>query len=129
MFTKSLNPGPELENSQGHERHIAGIELPDPDDRHVVAAAIESGASLIVTSNIRDFPAKALKPFGLRSRAPDAFLMDLHAAVGEAIIAVAANARRNLKRSNTSPPDFIAAVRRQGLKRFADVLDSEIKRL
>ena len=53
------------------------ITLPDPDDRHVVAAAIHSGASLIVTFNLKDFPAEVLKPYNLAAQHPDGFIVDL----------------------------------------------------
>jgi hypothetical protein len=43
-----------------YENHIPAINLPDLDDRHVVAAAIVARASLIITWNVRDFPAKEL---------------------------------------------------------------------
>lgn len=55
----------------------AGFDWPDPADRHVVEAALASGADLIVTANLRDFPARALSPLGLRVVHPDSFLLDL----------------------------------------------------
>lgn len=54
---------------------IDSIEgLPDPNDRHVVAAAIRCGASVIVTYNIKDFPAAALELWGLEAQHPDEFV-------------------------------------------------------
>ena len=40
----------------GYEFLIPRLTLPDPDDRHVLAAAIRAGADLIVTANLSDFP-------------------------------------------------------------------------
>jgi predicted nucleic acid-binding protein len=36
----------------------------DPGDRHVLAVAVHSGARIIVTFNLNDFPPIALAPFG-----------------------------------------------------------------
>ena len=54
----------------------AGLELPDPDDRHVLAAAITTSAQVIVTENLKDFPSKALAPFDIDAISSDElFLM------------------------------------------------------
>ena len=54
----------------------AHLDLPDAGDRHVLAAAIEGRADLIVTANLRDFPARLVAPHGLRARSPDDLVMD-----------------------------------------------------
>jgi len=61
----------------GYEHWIASLALPDPDDRHVLAAALESGASAIVTFNVRHFPAAVLSAYGVEAVKPDAFLCEL----------------------------------------------------
>ena len=66
-----------------------GIDLPDPADLQVVATALDGGARLIVTMNLRDFPQRALSPLGLRALHPDEFLtgfvQDHHMIVAQAV--------------------------------------------
>ncbi|MEU4363836.1 PIN domain-containing protein [Promicromonospora sp. NPDC023987] len=62
----------------GYEHRIGDLVLPDPGDRHVLAAAIESGAQVNVTKNLKDFPVGALEPHGIAARHPDTFLRELH---------------------------------------------------
>lgn len=57
----------------GYEPLIEGLALPDPDDRHVLGAAIRACASVIVTFNLKDFPANVLEPLGVERQHPDAF--------------------------------------------------------
>lgn len=59
----------------GFETLIETLQLPDPDDRHVLAAAIRASAQVIVTENLRDFPRDVLEPFGVEAQTADEFLL------------------------------------------------------
>jgi len=61
---------------QGYEPLVDVLALPDPNDRHVLAAAIKARAQVIVTANVRDFPATALQPWNVEAKAPDDFVLD-----------------------------------------------------
>ncbi len=106
----------------GYERLISGLTLPDPSDRHVLAAAITAGASHIVTWNLSDFPSAILAPHGITASTPDDFLVELYRAVPDATISMAANARRNLRTTIPSVPEFIEAIEAQQLVRFGALL-------
>ena len=103
----------------GYEDHVAAVNLPDPNDRHVVAAGIATGASIILTWNLRHFPANELRKFGLRKETPDAFLAHLYDQVPGLMIGSLANARRNLTMSRVSASDFIDILRNQKLIQLA----------
>lgn len=101
---------------------IPAIALPDAGDRHVVAAAIKAKADVVVTWNVRDFPAAELRRHGLRKATPDTFLTDLYAAEPAIVAASVENARRNLSLSQVAMPAFLDGLQRQGLKRFVGAL-------
>jgi hypothetical protein len=61
----------------GYESLIPSLSLPDADDRHVLAAAIRCGADVIVTMNLKDFPAESLKPWDIDAQHPDEFISNL----------------------------------------------------
>jgi hypothetical protein len=106
----------------GFEHLIPSIELPDPDDRHVVAAAIHSGASLIVTFNLRDFPLEQLKRHNLAAQHPDDFvfdLLDLHPAQ---VCEAAANHRRSLKNPPKTADEYLDTLLKQGLTQTVGLL-------
>ncbi|WP_229682346.1 PIN domain-containing protein [Modestobacter marinus] len=58
----------------GYEPLIDVLELPDPGDRHVLAAAIKVGAQTIVTNNLKDFPAGRLRAWDVEASSADDFL-------------------------------------------------------
>jgi predicted nucleic acid-binding protein len=99
----------------GFEPIVEVLSLPDPDDRHVLAAAIRAGAQVIVTDNLRDFPAAVLEQWNIEAKSADDFVLDqLHLDAPSIYVAVQqiADARRN-------PPqtfaDILDALERNGL--------------
>lgn len=79
---------------------LAGVSfgLPDPDDEHVLAAAFAAGAEVIVTENLKDFPAERLPP-GISTILPEEFARDtVSVDPSRALAATVAMAQR---RSNT----------------------------
>jgi hypothetical protein len=61
----------------GYEDLFPGLQLPDPNVRHVLAAAIRGRADVIVTANLRDFPTGTLAPLGIEAQHPDEFVLHL----------------------------------------------------
>ena len=99
----------------GYQGHIQAVTLPDLDDRHVVAAGIAGGASVVLTWNLRDFPVRELKKHGLRRKTPEALLVDLYDKVPDLTLASLANARRNLSKTRVSASDFVDILKNQKL--------------
>ncbi|MEO8387680.1 PIN domain-containing protein [Polaromonas sp.] len=60
----------------GYEPLIGCMNLSDPDDRHVLAAAVVGHADVIVTLNRKDFPPIALAPFDIELQTPDEFIVN-----------------------------------------------------
>ena len=107
----------------GYEPLIETLSLPDPNDRHVLAAAIVAGAKFIVTNNVKDFPDAVLDLYGVQTRKPDAFLCDLWPDNAPEIIAALNRQRARLRSPALSSHEFLHALKRQGLSQFADALE------
>lgn len=106
----------------GHESLIHALELPDPNDRHVLAAAIRGGAQLIVTANLRDFPDEVLAQYDIEAVHPDTFVLqqlDLHEA---AVVGVAKRQRESLKNPPKTVVEYLQTLSAQGLVVTADRL-------
>ncbi|WP_299134264.1 RSP_2648 family PIN domain-containing protein [uncultured Amaricoccus sp.] len=102
---------------------IAGLDLPDADDRHVLAAAITGGATALLTLNRADFPGWRLAAHGIQRREPDGFLLELWHA-GTDLRAVAAEVRARAERAGGQPRDLRPLLKRAGLPRLAKALEA-----
>lgn len=101
---------------------IPRIDLPDPDDRHVVAAAVKIGADVIVTFNLDDFPDDALAPFGVEAIHPDSLFLSRIEDSPSAVIDVARKHRASLQKPPKSPSEYVHLLRMSGLRRTANWL-------
>ena len=99
----------------------AGLNLPDPDDAHVIEAALNGGARIIVTVNLRDFPRSALAAVGLHAIHPDAFLTDLWAHDPDPVAKAAHAAHAKATRLG-GQMEFRALMKRARLPRLARAL-------
>jgi hypothetical protein len=114
----------------GFESLEAGLTLlPDPKDRHVLAAAIHCGAQEIVTFNLRDFPEDVLRSYGIKAVHPDVFVEHLLDLNPEAVCEAVRKIRRRLINPPCSAEEMIANYERQGLAVSASILRSRINSL
>ncbi len=109
---------------EDYEFLIQTLELPDADDRHVLAAAIHAEAEVIVTWNLKDFPTHSLEPFGIKALNPDDFLLSLWPSRRVQILDGLRTQRASLKNPAQSPAQFLDSLQRQGLTRFVAALRS-----
>lgn len=108
----------------GYEALAVALDLPDPGDRHVLAAAIRGGASVIVTFNVRDFPPAALDPFGIEAQHPDDFAEYLFNLDPAAVVQAARAQRARLVDPPLDIDRFLDVLRRQGLVQTATSLEA-----
>ncbi|MBV4520699.1 PIN domain-containing protein [Pseudomonas sp. SWRI74] len=99
----------------GYEELIAGLTLPDLDDRHVLAAAIRCNADVIVTFNRKDFPSSALTPYGIEAQHPDEFVDNLFHLDPTAVLSAAERQRSQLKTPTMEVDTYLDLLLRQGL--------------
>ncbi len=100
---------------------IESLDLPDADDRHVLAAAIAGGARTLLTRNRADFPDGRLAPYGITRREPDGFLLELWHG-GHDLRPVAAEVRARAERAGGEIRDPRALLKRAGLPRLGKAL-------
>ena len=99
-----------------------GLDIPDPGDAHVVAAARSAGAELIVTLNLKDFPTRTLGEFGLAARHPDAFLHGLWSVHPDDVASAAQKVQAEAERLSGQAQPIRALLKRAYLPRLGKAL-------
>lgn len=100
----------------------ARLHLPDPDDIHVLAAAIHGGADVLVTLNARDFPRHILAEEGLSRADPDAFLLGFFKAEPAVLRAVGERVQGEAQRLSGRPWPMRALMKKARLPRLGKAL-------
>lgn len=98
-----------------YEELIGDLKLPDPNDRHVLAAAIKANAQTIVTYNLADFPPSAVIKYGIDAQHPDDFLRYLIDLSPSKVIRTVQETRLSLKSPPKNSEEYLAILEKQSL--------------
>ncbi len=109
-----------------YEGLIPTLVLPDPDDRHVLAAAILGGTDCIVTFNLKDFPTDILAAHGIEAIHPDDFVVGLLEQSPESVCLAVRSQRELLKAPPKSAGEHLATLKAVGLTRTAELLQTYV---
>lgn len=99
----------------GYEPLIGSFKLPDVNNEHVLAAAVKTRADVIVTFNLKDFPADILTPLGIEAKHPDIFLLDLFGISTDAFIAAVEADFRHYRTPAITFSDYAASLSKAGI--------------
>ncbi|MFG6101586.1 PIN domain-containing protein [Leptothoe sp. EHU-05/26/07-4] len=106
----------------GFEYIIPSVELPDPDDRHVLAAAITANVDILVTFNLKDFPSSVLAQHDIEAQHPDDFIADLLDLKPLRGIQAIQTIQSRLKKPPVSFDEYLEILLRQGLPVTVSIL-------
>lgn len=107
---------------RGFEPLEANLNLPDPGDNHVLAAAIHAQADVIVTFNVRHFPAERTGPWGIKVLEPDAFVLDLVEAAPQIVCDSVRRQAQDLSRPPVGLDGLLTNLALRGLSRSVERL-------
>jgi hypothetical protein len=97
---------------EGYEALIPTLELPDPDDRHVLAAAIHAEAQVVLTFNLSDFPSQVLKQYHIEAVHPDRFVTRLLDQYSDSVFEAMRLHRLSLKNPKKTAVEYLATLER-----------------
>ncbi len=110
-----------------YELFIPSLQLPDENDRHVLAAAIRGNADAIVSLNTKDFPADILSKFDIEIQTPDQFVLNQIMLHPPRALTAIKKMRDRWERPSMSASDMVDLFEKRQLPQTAahlrDVLD------
>ena len=107
-----------------YEPLIDSLKLPDPDDRHVLAAAMKARAHVIVTDNLRDFPAEDLSAWDIEPKSADEFIADQVGLDKDLVWRCVEDIAGSWRNPPASAADVLASLERCGLTQSVAALRS-----
>ncbi|MGB7340739.1 MAG: PIN domain-containing protein [Phototrophicaceae bacterium] len=113
----------------GYEPLINTLELPDPNDRHILAAAITGYCDVIVTKNLKDFPDNILLEYNLKAQHPDRFLLHHLDNNPTQFCAAIAKVRARLKRPSYNVQQYLSILAKQELPTTVALLEQYSDRI
>ncbi|MBX3710007.1 MAG: PIN domain-containing protein [Gammaproteobacteria bacterium] len=113
----------------GYQYLIPTLILPDADDRHVLAAAIHSSSSVIVTYNLKDFPKDIISQYGIEAQHPDEFLINLIDLSAELVCLAVNRHCASLKNPPKTLEEYFSTLKKQSLSNFIGKLGEFTKLL
>lgn len=107
---------------EGYDHLIPELSLPDPNDRHVLAAAIHAAASTIVTFNLKDFPTNVLSAYEIEAQHPDDFIMFLTEIDLASVLLAVKRVRTSLKNPPKRAMEYLDILAKQSLPQTVSLL-------
>ena len=121
---------PDLEiKKSSYQKFISSLELPDPNDRHVLAAAIAGQVDIIVTKNIKDFPSQIFEKFGIKILHPDDFVIFLISLEPLKSHEIIKSLRERIINPKINKIEFVDSIKKVGLPKTAKHLHNFIERI
>lgn len=96
------------------------LHLPDPNDNHVLAAAIKSRAEVIVTNNLKDFPAELLSQYDIEVTDPDTFILNIIDLDPELALEALVDQASRLKYPPQTVGDVLTTLEKNGLRKTVE---------
>ncbi|WP_316219372.1 PIN domain-containing protein [Bradyrhizobium sp. SZCCHNR2026] len=104
-------------------------KLPDQNDAHVLAAAVKTQASMIVTENLKDFPSNILSALNIEAKSADEFIADTIALDPGRAVAVIRQMRERFKQPEKTAGILLLEMEADGLVETVNLLRTYIDSL